>query len=82
MCKRTQHVTPKNVGGCWPTMLCLFAQGLREFCKSRSWPAGCMDHFENEIGFFKEFSLKIQSNAYIYSGIAGSVLLLLLLFYK
>ena len=27
--KRTQHVTSNSVGSCWPTMLRLFAQGLR-----------------------------------------------------
>ena len=24
-----QHVTSNNVGSCWPTMLCPFAQGFR-----------------------------------------------------
>ena len=28
-CKRTQHITSNNVGGCWPTMLRLFARGFR-----------------------------------------------------
>ena len=29
VCKRTQNVTSKNVGSCWPTMLRPFAQGLK-----------------------------------------------------
>ena len=28
-CKRTQHITSNNVGGCWPTMLRLFVRGFR-----------------------------------------------------
>ena len=28
VCKRTQHLTPNNVGSCWPTMLRPFAGGL------------------------------------------------------
>ena len=28
VCKRTQHVTSNNVGGCWPAMLRLFEWGF------------------------------------------------------
>ena len=28
VCKRTQHVTPNNIGSCWPTMLRSFARSL------------------------------------------------------
>ena len=50
-------------------MLRPFARGLREFCKSRSWLVGRMNHSENEIGFFlKSFRLKIQQTLTFYSG--------------
>ena len=32
VCKRTQHVTSKNVGSCWPTMLRPLARGLTFIC--------------------------------------------------
>ena len=30
VCKRTQHVTPNNIGSCWPTMLRSFARNGRK----------------------------------------------------
>ena len=39
VCKRTQHVTSKNVESCWPTLLRLFAWGLMFGVQNRLAPA-------------------------------------------
>ena len=37
VCKQTQHVTPNNIGSCWPTL-------LRPFQGQVSWPFGLNNH--------------------------------------
>ena len=39
VCKRTQHVTSKNVESCWPTLLRLFAWGLMFGVQNKLAPA-------------------------------------------